>query len=328
MVSTSLRLATPAVLAMAAVLVSPSHAQAPAWPAKPVTLVVGTPAGGATDVYARALAQQLGKITGGTFVVDNKAGANGNISAEFVQKAPADGSTLWIGTQSMMAINPSAYPSLRWDPAAFKAIAKGVEAPLVLVTHPSVPAKSLTDLVKWAKDAGNKAAYASFSPGTPSHFLGFQLNEKFGLSMVHIPYKGSAPQINDILAGQVMLGFTQLQTAIPHIEAGKLNAIAVTGAQRWRALPQVPTLAELGHPELSTTIWFGLFAPTSAPRPILSAIEAAASKVQADPEFRSRMEAQGFDVPKESGAAFAKTISMETERWGKIVKATGFKAND
>jgi tripartite-type tricarboxylate transporter receptor subunit TctC len=184
------------------------------------------------------------------------------------------------------------------------------------------------DLVKWAKDAGNKAAYASFSPGTPSHFLGFQLNEKFGLSMVHIPYKGSAPQINDILAGQVMLGFTQLQTAIPHIEAGKLNAIAVTGSQRWRALPQVPTLAELGHPELSTTIWFGLFAPASAPRQVLSAVEAATAKVQADPEFRSRMEAQGFDVPKEMGAAFAKTISAETERWGKIVKATGFKAND
>jgi len=315
-------------LAGAVVCTGHAQAQAPVWPSKTVTLVVGTPPGGATDVYARGLAQQLGKVTGGTFIVDNKAGANGNISAEYVQKAPADGYTLWIGTQSMMAINPSAYASLRWKPAEFKPIAKGVEAPLVLVTNPSVPAKSLAELVQWAKANGNKAAYASFSPGTPSHFLGFQLNEKFGLSMVHVPYKGSAPQITDVMGGQVPLAFTQLQTAIPQIEAGRLNPIAVTGAKRWRTLPNVPTLQELGYKDLNTTIWFGLFAPASTPQPVLAAIEAATLKAQSSPEYRTTMEAQGFDVPEEHGAAFAQTISEEAKRWAQIVKATGFRAND
>ena len=319
----------PAIL-LAAGLASalPAAAQGPLWPTKTVTLIVGTPPGGSLDVYARALAVGLGKVTGGTFIVDYKAGANGNISAEFVQKAPADGNTLWIGTQAMMAISPSAYPSLRWKPAEFKPIAKGVEAPLVLVTNASVPARTLPELVKWAGDKANKAAYASYSPGTPSHFLGFQFNEKFNLNMIHVPYKGSAPQIVDLVGGQVPLGFTQLQTALPQIEAGKLHPIAVTGAQRWRTLPSVPTLQELGHKDLNTTIWFGLFAPAAAPKPVLDAIEAATLKAQGSPEFRKVMEGQGFDVPDEHGAAFAKTIAEETARWAQIVKATGFQANN
>jgi len=303
-------------------------AQAPAWPSRPVTLVVGTPPGGAIDTYARALAQQLGQVTGGTFVVDYKPGANGNISAEFVQKARADGYTLWIGTQAMMTINPSVYPALRWQPAAFKPIAKGVEAPLVLVTHPSVPARTLPELVKWASTHPDKAAYASFSPGTPSHFLGYQLNQRFKLDMPHIPYKGSAPQTTDLLGGQVPLGFAQLQSVIQHVQSGKLNAIAVTSPQRSRHLPQVPTLAELGYPELNTTIWFGLLAPAAAPAPVLEAIAAATQKAQADSGYRARLEAQGFDVPQEYGDAFAATIARETARWAEVVRATGFKAND
>ena len=274
------------------------------------------------------LAQQLGKVTGGTFVVDYKPGANGNISAEFVQKAPADGYTLWIGTQAMMTINPSVYPALRWQPSAFKPIAKGVEAPLVLVSHPSVPARTLAELVQWASAHADKAAYASFSPGTPSHFLGYQLNQRFKLDMPHIPYKGSAPQTTDLLGGQVPLGFAQLQSVIQHVQSGKLNAIAVTSPQRSRHLPQVPTLAELGYPELNTTIWFGLLAPAAAPAPVLEAIAAATQKAQADSGYRARLEAQGFDVPQEYGDAFAATIARETARWAEVVRATGFKAND
>ncbi len=313
-----------------ACLLSPwaASAQGPAWPGKPVTLIVGTPPGGAIDAYARALAQQLGKVTGGTFLVDYKPGANGNISAEFVQKAQPDGHTLWIGTQSMMTINPSVYPALRWQPSGFKPIAKGVEAPLVLVSHPSVPARALDELVKWAAANRDKAAYSSFSPGTPSHFLGYQLNQRFKLDMAHIAYKGSAPQITDLLGGQVPLGFTQLQSVIPHVQSGKLNAIAVTSPQRSRHLPQVPTLAELGYKELNTTIWFGLLAPAAAPKAVLEAIAAATQKAQADGDYRARLEAQGFDVPQEYGDAFAATIASETARWAEVVRATGFKAND
>lgn len=317
------------LLAAAVFLGAAAASPAQGWPGgKPVTLVVGTPAGGAVDVYARALADQLGKQTGGTFIVENKPGANGNISAEAVLNAPADGHTLWMGTQSMMTINPSAFTHMRWKPADFKPLVKGVAAPLVLVTHPSVPAKTFAELSTWIAQQGHKGSYASFSPGTPSHFLGYQLGEKLKADLVHVPYKGSAPQVTALVAGQVPMGFTQLATAVPHIQAGKLNAIAVTGSSRSRSLPQVPTLAELGHPELTTTIWFGLLAPAATPPTLQQAIMAAAVKAQADPAYRTRMEAQHFDVPTESGAAFERAIADETARWARLVKATGFTAGN
>lgn len=313
--------------AMALVCTQPVLAQAP-WPAKPVTLVVGTPAGGSIDAYARALADQLTRQTGGTFLVDNRSGASGNLSAEHVLKAPADGHTLWITTQAMFTINPSAYPALRWKQSDFKPIAKGIESPLVLVVHPSVPVRTLPELVAWATANPGKAAYASFSPGTPSHFLGFQLNERLKLDMVHVPYKGSAPQVHDLVGGQVPLGFTQLQSAIPHVQSGKLRAIAVTSPERSSFLPQVPTLAELGHKDLSLSIWFGLAAPATTPRAVIDTLSAATVKAQADPGYRAKLEAQGFDVPRESGAAFEATIANETARWAAVIKATGFKATD
>lgn len=299
---------------------------AQAWPTKPVTFIVGVPAGGALDPFARALADQMAKVTGGTFIVENKPGANGNLSAEAALAAPADGHTLWIGTQSMMTINPAAFAQLRWKPADFKPVLKGVEAPLVLVTSAAVPAKNFAELAKWIQDPANKAAYASFSPGTPSQFLGFQLNERLKANMVHIPYKGSGPQVTDILGGQVPLGFTQLASAVPHIADGKLRAIVVTGPQRSRFLPQVPTLAEVGYADLGTTVWFGLFAPAATPPAVPGAIRAAAQKAHADAGYRSRLEALNFDVPNASIAAFEAEIAADTARWSALVKATGFKA--
>ena len=303
-------------------------AWAQTWPTKPVTLVVGTPAGGAIDAYARNLADHLSRQTGGTFLVDNRAGAGGNISAEYVLKAPADGHTLWVTTHAMFTINPSVYPSLRWKQSEFKPIAKGVESPLLLSIHPSLPARNLTELANWLNANPSKAAYASFSPGTPSHFLGFQLNERLKLNMVHVPYKGSAPQLNDLLAGQVLLGFTQMQGATQQIQSGKLNALAITSTERSKHLPQVPTLAELGYRDLSLQVWFGLVAPAGTPQPVVETITTAVMKVQNDQEYRAKLEAQGFDVPRESGATFAATIANDTARWAKVVKATGFKAND
>jgi tripartite-type tricarboxylate transporter receptor subunit TctC len=313
-------------LVLGACPIAPALAQA--WPGKPVTFLVGVPPGGALDPFARALADQMAKVTGGTFVVDNKPGANGNLSAEAALKAPADGHTLWIGTQSMVTINPAAFSQLRWKPSDFKPVLKGVEAPLVLVTHPSVPARNFQELASWIQNPANKAAYASFSPGTPSHFLGYQLNERLKGSMVHVPYKGSGPQTTDLLGGQVPLGFTQLASAVPHIKDGKLRAIAVTGPQRSRFLPDVPTLAELGHKDLGTTIWFGLFAPADTPPAVLETIRAAALKAQADPGYRARLEALNFDVPNEAIPAFERTMAAETARWAELVKATGFRASE
>ena len=303
-----------------------AHAQT--WPNKPVTLVVGTPAGGAIDAYARTLAEYLTRQTGGTFLVENRAGAGGNISAEHVLKAAPDGHTLWVTTHAMFTINPSVYPALRWKQSDFKPIAKGVESPLLLSLHPSVPARSLPEMTEWMLANPSKAAYASFSPGTPSHFLGFQLNERLKLNMVHVPYKGSAPQLNDLMAGQVLMGFTQMQGASQQVQAGKLRALAVTSPERSRHLPQVPTLAELGYRDLSLQVWFGLVTAAATPQAVVDAITAAVMKVQNEPEYRSKLEAQGFDVPRESGAAFATTIASDTARWAQVVQATGFKAND
>jgi tripartite-type tricarboxylate transporter receptor subunit TctC len=316
-----------ALVALAAAFAVP-QALAQAWPTKPVTLVVGTPAGGSVDVYARTLAEQLARQTGGTFLVDNRPGANGNISADYVARAPADGHMFWMTTQAMMTINPSAYSDLKWKQSDFVPIAKGIESPLVLVTHPSVPARSLDELGKWVAANPGKAAYASFSPGTPSSFLGFQLSERLKLNMVHVPYKGSAPQVTDLLSGQVSLGFTQLQAALPHVKAGKLNAIATTAETRTPFLPQVPTLAELGHKDLSSTVWFGVAVRAGTPPAVASAITDAVVKAQASPEYRAKLEAQGFDVPKESGEAFAKSIATETARWAAVIKATGFRASN
>ncbi len=321
------RRAAGVLIALAAVLATP-FAGAQAWPAKPVTLVVGTPAGGAIDAYARTLADQLAKQTGGTFLVENRAGAGGNLSAEHVLKMPADGHTIWVTTHAMFTINPSAYPALRWKQSDFKPIAKGIESPLLLVVHPSVPARTLPELTAWLAANPAKAAYASFSPGTPSHFLGFQFNERLKLNMVHVPYKGSAPQLNDLIGGQVLMGFTQMQGAVQQVQAGKLHAIAVTSPERSRFLPQVPTLAELGHRDLSLQIWFGLAAPAATPRPVVEAITAAVVRAQGEADYRAKLEAQGFDVPRESGAAFEATIASDTARWARVVQATGFKAND
>lgn len=315
-------------LAVLAAACAVPQALAQTWPARPVTLVVGTPPGGSVDVYARTLAEQLSKQTGGTFVVENKPGANGNIAAEQVARAPADGHTFWITTQAMMTINPSAYPDLRWKQADFLPIAKGIESPLVLVTHPSVPVHNLQDLARWASANPGKAAYASFSPGTPSAFLGFQLNERLKIDMVHVPYKGSAPQMTDILGGQVPLGFTQLQAALPHVKSGKLRALATTGPRRTPFLPDTPTLAELKHKDLSSTVWFGVAVRAATPEPVVKAIMENVVRAQADAGYRAKLEAQGFDVPQESGAAFAATIADETARWAKVIKATGFRAGN
>jgi tripartite-type tricarboxylate transporter receptor subunit TctC len=304
-----------------------ASASAQSWPTKPVSLIVGTPPGGAIDAYVRTVGEHMSRTLGQQVLVENKPGANGNISAEHVMRAPADGYTVWVGTQSMTEINPSAFDKLRWSLDDFVPLIKGVEAPLVLVAHPSVRAKTVEQLGAWAKANPGKAAYASFSPGTPSHFLGFQLGERLGVKMTHIPYKGSAPQIQDMLAGHVLLGFSQIQTTLAHIQAGKLIALATTGAKRWHQLPEVPTFAELGMPEFSTTIWFGLLAPKGTPPAARERLLDAALKAHKDEDVKKRLAGMGFDVPATTGQEFLESIRAGQKRWAKLVQATGFKAD-
>lgn len=292
-----------------------------------VRIIVGVASGGVVDPYARTAAEHMAKTLGTTIIVENRPGANGNIAAQAVVDAPANGSLIWLGTQSMTEINPAAYSRLRWSMKDFVPIIKGVEAPLVLVTHPSAPAGTLTALVEHLKSRTDKPGYASFSPGTPSHFLGFQMNERFGLEMAHIPYRGSAPQVTDLLAGHALLGFSQLGSTLEHIRAGRLKAIAVTSDQRSPFLPDVPTFKELGHPDFTTTVWFGMFLRAGTPEPVVAAYVDAAKKAHADPDVRSKLENMGLRVVAETGPQVAQDIETQRIRWARLIAATGFKAD-
>ncbi len=305
---------------------SQSQNAAQNWPSKPVMLMVGSLAGSAPEVYARTVSEPLSRILGQPVLVEVRAGANGNVAAEFVASAPADGYAIWIPAQSQIEINPSAYDQLRWKPSDFTGVIKGGEAPLVLVVHPSVPARNLADLVAWVKANPGKVSYASFSPGTTSHFAGYQLNERYNLDMTHITFKGSAPQIQNLLGGHVPLGFSQIQTGLPHIRDSKLMPIATTGATRWRQLPEVPTLVELGLKDMVTTTWFGMMVRSATPPDILAKIVSAAKRVHTDRNVKEKLEQAGFDVPATADAEFNEGIRNGLARWAKTVKATGFKA--
>ena len=291
-----------------------------------IRFVVGAVAGGAIDPYARMIADRMSRTLGRTIIVENKPGANGNISAQYMLTLPRDGTAVWIGTAAMTEINPSAYPNLNWSIDDFTPLIKGVESVPVLVTHPSVPAKTLSELVTWVKANPGKLSYASWSPGTPSAFMGFQLNERFGLDLTHVPYRGSAPQTTDLIAGHALLGFAQMQSALPALRAGQLRAIATTGATRSRFLPDTPTFAELGYREFNTSVWFGLLVRAGTPPDVLARLLDAAKKAHADPEVKSKLEAQGFDVSGQSGPEFADSIKTQIARWARIIKASGFQA--
>jgi tripartite-type tricarboxylate transporter receptor subunit TctC len=267
-------------------------------------------------------------VLGQQVLVETRTGANGNVAAEFVAKSAADGHLLWVAAQSQIEINPSAYADLRWKPADFTGVIKGAEAPLVLVVHPSVPVKTLPELGSWVKANPGKVSYASFSPGTSSHFLGYMLNERLALDMTHVTFRGSGPQVQNLLGGHVPLGFSQIQTGLPHIKSGKLVPIATTGATRWRQLPDVPTMAELGYPDMTATTWFGLLASSQTPPDVLAMLVDAVKKAHADPAVKEKLEGMGFDVPAQTGPELTASIKSGTERWAGLVKATGFKAAD
>src|SRR5262245_18399675 len=309
-----------AVILTVALATTCAHAQTS------IRLLVGSPAGGAIDIYARIVNDHMSRSLGLPVLIDNKPGANGNIAAQAVVDGPADGSLIWIGAQSMLEINPHAYTNLRWKVSDFTPLLKGVEIPLVLAAHPSVPAESLDELVAWIKRNPGKFSYASYGVGTASHFLGFQFAERFGLDLTHVPYRGSGPQSADLLAGHALFGFTQIPNVTPHVPDKRLKAIAMTGERRSRLLPQTPTMAELGHGELTGAVWFGLLIKAGAPKAMETRLMSAAKAAHDDPAIRAKLEAQGFDVSGLSGPEFLASISQQSERWARIVKATGFKA--
>ena len=240
-----------------------------------IRIIVGTAPGGAIDPYARMVGEHMSRTLGQPIIVENKPGASGTLAAEYIVNAPADGTILWLGTQAFTEINPNAFPNARWSIDQFRPIIRGVEAPLAFVINPSVPADTFADFIAWAKANRGKLSYSSYQAGTPSHFLGFQMNEKFELDLTH-----------------------------------------------------VPTFAELGYAEFTAKVWFGLLVREGVPDDVFGRLTEAAKAAHADPTVREKLEAQGFEVSGETGPQLKAQIKQQIERWGRLVKASGFSIED
>jgi tripartite-type tricarboxylate transporter receptor subunit TctC len=293
-----------------------------------IRIIVGTVAGGAIEPYARVIAEHMSKTLGQPIIMENKPGASGSLAAQYIADAPADGSILWLGTQAFTEIVPNMFPNARWSIDQFHPIIRGVEAPLAFVINPSVPAGNFAEFITWAKENKGKLSYSSYQAGTPSHFLGFQLNEKFELDLTHVPYRGSGLQVTGLLGGHSLFGFAQVNSSLPHVRAGTLKVLATTGPKRDRSMPDVPTFAELGYPEFTAKVWFGLLVKEGVPADVLKRLTDAAIAAHADPAIRQKLEAQGFDVSGETGPQLKTNIKEQGARWGRLVKASGISVED
>ena len=293
-----------------------------------IRVIVGTVPGGAIDPYARMIAEHMSRTLGQPIIVENKPGASGTLAAEYVANAPADGTILWLGTQAFTEINPNAFPNARWSIDQFRPIIRGVEAPLAFIINPGVPAATFGEFITWAKTNRGKLSYSSYQAGTPSHFLGFQMNEKFDLDLTHVPYRGSGLQVTGLLGGHSLFGFAQVNSSLPHVRSGKLKALATTGPTRDRSMPEVPTFAELGYPEFTAKVWFGLLVKEGVPEEVFNRLTEAAKAAHADPAVKEKLEGQGFEVSGETGPQLKREIKQQVERWGRLVKASGFSIED
>jgi tripartite-type tricarboxylate transporter receptor subunit TctC len=293
-----------------------------------IRIIVGVPAGGAIDPYARMIADHMSKTLGHPVIVENKPGASGNLAAQYIADQPADGSIIWLGTQAFTEILPNVFKNSKWSIDQYHPIIRGVEAPLVFIINPSVPAKSFAEFIDWAKQNKGKLSYSSYQPGTPSHFLGYQMNEKFGLDLTHVPFNGSGAQATALLGGHSLFGFAQVNSTLTLVQSGKLKALGTTGPKRDHSMPDVPTFAELGYPEFTAKIWFGLLIKEGTPPDVLKRVTDAAIAAHADPEIRKKLEAQGFEVSAETGPQLKTEIKTQIARWGRLAQASGFTVED
>jgi tripartite-type tricarboxylate transporter receptor subunit TctC len=301
-------------------------AQSQSYPNKPIRLICPFTPAGAVDIASRAIALELGKILGVPVTVDNKPGAGGNIGGVEASHAAADGYTLMMTTSGISAINPFLYAKMPFDPLKDLApVSALVSLNNVLVVHPSIKAYSVADVIHLAKTSD--VNYASSGSGTSIHMSGEMFKHLAGVKMTHIPYKGSAPAINDLLGGQVMMMFDNIPSAIPHIKSGKLRALATTGAKRDPLLPDLPTIAEAGVAGYESGVWFGLTVPAATPKDIIAKLNAAAVQATKTPEFIKRMTGLGYNILGTSAEHMGEMLIQETNRWGPIIKASGARAD-
>jgi tripartite-type tricarboxylate transporter receptor subunit TctC len=310
-----------ALIAGAALIAPLAHAQS--WPAKPVTLVVPYPPGGSADILARLVGQKLGEQLGQSIVVENKAGAGTAIGTKAVAAAAHDGYTLLMGTVSSQAINP-AMTKLSYDPLKdFIAVSPVAAIPFVLVANPEMTAGNVSDVIAMARSSPGKIAYASAGLGTSNHLAGALLASAAKVDLLHVPYKGSAPALNDVLGGRVPLMFDLLPTSLPMLRAGKLKPLAVTSRARSPLLPDVPTVIESGVPDYEVTAWFGVFAPAGTPPPVVARLNAAMTSVLQNPDMQKRLRELGAEPETASPEAYGRYVRNEAQKWAGVVHTAG-----
>lgn len=301
------------------------HAQP--YPKGPVKLIVPFPAGGGVDTVGRLLAQQLTKQVGGSFVIENRSGANGNIGTEIVAKAAADGYTL-LFTGAGYVTNPSLYKKVPYDPIKdFEPIALMALGPNVLVVHPAIPAKSVRELIALAKSKPGEIGFAGAGSGSTPHLAGELFNQMAGVQLVHIPYRGSAPAMIGLLSGEVPVMFLPAINAGQHVATGKLRALAVTSLQRLPAMPELPTLAESGLAGYESSQWYGLLAPTGTPADVLALLNGHVAKIMHSAEMRARMHEDGLVPAGGTREQFAQHIKTEIAKWAKVIQASGARVD-
>ncbi len=315
-----------AAVSLGAALV-PAAFAAEAFPNKPITMVVPFVAGGTTDILARIVGQSLGEELGQPVIIDNRAGAGGNIGGQFAARAPADGYTIFMGTVGTHAINEWLYKKMPFSPNKdFAPLTRVANVPNLLVANPAQPFKNVKELISYAQAHPGQVNFGSSGSGSSIHLSGELFKMMAKVDMIHIPYKGSAPAVTDLLGNQIAIMFDNMPSAIQHVRSGKLRPLAVTTAKRSPELPDVPTVAEAGVPGYEATSWFGLFAPTKTPADVQAKLHAAIIKVLQKPDVIKKIGDQGGEVVTESQAEFGKFIAAENEKWKQVVKTSGATA--
>ncbi|MFC5513868.1 Bug family tripartite tricarboxylate transporter substrate binding protein [Massilia jejuensis] len=310
-------------LAFAASVVS-LGAVAQDWPDKTVNVVVPWPPGGPSDIAARPWAKSLTESLGKTFVIDNRAGGGGNIGTAAVVRAQPDGYTLLITSSAPIVINPSVYKGMSFDPLKDLApISNLLRVPLVLVANPNLPAKNLKELIAHIQSKKGSFSFASSGNGTPQHLTAELFNSVQKLEMVHVPYKGSAPAISDLLGGHIPIMFDSTIAIMPHIKSGKVRPIAISGNKRSPLLPDVPTFAEAGIPQIESYAWYGLFAPAKTPKAVIDKINGETIKFMKSPEFAKIRAETGSELLADTPENFTKFVHAEAAKWSKVAKDSG-----
>ena len=310
-----------------AILTPQAVAAADAYPSRPVRFVVAFPPGGGTDIIARSIAQKLAERIAQQVVVDNRPGAGGNIGTDIVAKSAPDGYTLLMGSAGPLAINASLFAKMPFDPIKDLApVTLAASTPNVLVVHPSLRAATVKELIALAKARPGEINFASSGHGTPAHLAGELFNSMAGVRMVHVPYKGAAPALADLLGGQVQLMFSTMPPALPHVKAGKLRALAVTSAKRSPAAPELPTVDEIALPGFEANTWHGVVVPAGTPGAVVARLNREIVAILHLPDVIERLSGQGAEPVGSTPEEFAAYIRAETVKWARVVRESGAKA--